>query len=285
MQDTLTPMLFKTGEQIFDDPNFLYEIKWDGFRCLAKKDGRNVSLLSRNGWKMEANFPEVTDALRAVDHDFIVDGELVVFQDGREAFQTLQWRGRLRKEGKIREAAFQYPATLIVFDILQKNGQNLTGLPLTERKCHLTETISSSTRILVNQWIEGKGTVLFEETKRMGHEGIVAKRKDSLYFSGKRVNVWLKIKHWCEETVDVVGYKLRPEFSLLVTKQGKGISAVRQGMKPEEREAFLNVAKELVLEQDKDVVSIQPLLKCVVQFKEWTNEGRLRHPLFVRFVT
>jgi DNA ligase D-like protein (predicted ligase) len=285
MEKQISPMLFKSHAWIFNDPDYIYEIKWDGFRCLARKEQEQVRLISRNGWTMGENFPEIVADLRNIPHRFIFDGELVILQNGLADFSLLQGRGRLRKPERIEEAARNYPATLIVFDILNLDGMDLTAETLLARKQYLAEILPGTGLVVNNSWIEGEGKALFEATRLAGHEGIVAKRKDSIYYPGKRVGHWLKIKHWQEETVVITGYKIRPDFGLLVTTQGKGISTVRQGISPEERQAFLAVAKSLKTAEKAGTVEIRPFLKCIVQYKEWTNDGRMRHPLFLRFVT
>jgi ATP-dependent DNA ligase len=285
MDKYFAPMLFKTQENAFDNPEYIYEIKWDGFRCLAKKEGVVVELISRNGWAMNDNFPEIVSALQAMPMSFIVDGELVVLQGDADDFAALQWRGRLRKKDKIAEAAQNIPATFIVFDILLFEGKDVTGYPLSRRKDILASVIQPSRGILVNEWIVGEGQRLFAQTKAAGREGIVAKRKDSLYYPGKRVGEWRKIKHWREEVVTIVGYKKRPDFGLLVTAAGKEITVVRQGLKPEEQQVFLQVADELKVSEKAGLLYMEPLLKCAVQFKEWTDGGRMRHPKFLHFIT
>lgn len=285
MEKQVSPMLFKTCSYIFNDPNYIYEIKWDGFRCLVHKNSTQVSLVSRNGWKMDDNFPEIVAELQKISHCCTLDGELVILQEGIADFSLLQRRGRLRKPEKMQEAAKKNPATLIVFDILNLDGKDLTNKPLMVRKGYLCDILTTDGSLIVNNsWVEGEGKALFEAARLAGHEGVVAKRKDSCYFPGKRVDDWLKIKHWQEETVVIVGYKTQPDFGLLVTKQGKNVSTVRQGISPEELQAFLTVSKDLTIAEKAGVVELQPFLKCVVQFKEWTNDGRMRHPLFIRFV-
>lgn len=278
-------MLFKTGARVFDDTNYIYELKWDGFRCIAHKKKHIVTLISRNGWCMNKNFPEIVTELGRVPQDFVLDGELIIMGQDVADFAALQWRGRLRKEDKIATAAKALPATYVVFDLLYLNGKFLTDLTLMERKYRLSSDIPALERVIVNDWVEGKGQELFATSKLIGHEGIVAKLKNSLYYPGKRVDTWLKIKHWLEESVTIVGYKTQPDFGLLVTTEGKKISTIRLGIKPEEQQAFLAVVSELIIGEKKGLVSIQPLMKCVVKFKEWTEDGRMRHPTFVRFLT
>lgn len=280
----ISPMLFKSHERIFNDADYIYEIKWDGFRCLAQKENEQVAMVSRNGRLMDGNFPEIVAALRKIPHDFIFDGELVILQKGVADFSLLQRRNYLRKAEKIQDAARKFPATFVVFDILQLNGRDLTNEALMSRKAYLCAILTLDGPIVNNPWVEGDGKALYEAARVAGHEGVVAKRKNSFYYPGRRVDHWLKIKHWQEETVCIVGYKLQPAFGLLVTKQGKSISIVGQGISPEEQQAFLTVAKDLAIAKKEGVVEIQPFLKCVVRFKEWTKDGRMRHPLFCRFV-
>lgn len=285
METQLSPMLLKTHEEIFDHPDYIFEIKWDGFRCLAHKEKNYAALVSRNGWQMNENFPEVMGALEKCTRQVVLDGELVVLRGDRDDFSLIQGRSRLRNPEKIQAAARKYPATLMVFDILRLDGEDITRQPLMARKKYLADLLPVGSCIINLPWVEGEGKALFETAGLAGYEGVVAKRKNSIYLPGTRTGDWLKIKHWREETTIITGYKLQPEFGLLVTQPGKAVSTVRQGISLEERDAFLSVAEELITFQKAGVVEIQPLLKCRVQFKEWTNDGRLRHPLFLRFVT
>lgn len=285
LETELSPMLLKTREEIFDHPDYIYEIKWDGFRCLAHKGEDYTALVSRNGWLMDENFPEIMAALKQCARPVVLDGELVVLWGDRGDFSLLQGRSRLRSPEKIQAAARKYPATLLVFDILRLDGRDVTRQPLMTRKKYLADLLAAGSAMINLPWVEGEGRALFEAARRAGHEGVVAKRKTSIYRPGARTGDWLKIKHWREETTIITGYKLQPEFGLLVTRPGKAVSTVRQGIGPEERTAFLTVAQDLITDQKAGVAEIQPFLKCRVQFKEWTNDGRLRHPVFLRFVT
>lgn len=277
------PMLLTTQEEPFDSDDYIFEIKWDGLRCLAQKTGAQVRLWSRRGYDLTSRFPEIAAALVTISGDCILDGELTVVRQERDDFLTVVRRARLQVPGRIAAAARTSPAVYIVFDILCCDGRDVTAEPLWVRKNLLAARVTSTERVAVNPWVLGQGRALFAVAVARGYEGIVAKKKDSPYVSGVRSPNWLKIKHWREMVVHIIGYKTGRKFALLVAPAGGSATVVQAGLGAAEKRAFLPVAASLVTHMAGDVCYMEPVLQCVVKYKEFTPQGRLRHVRFVRF--
>jgi bifunctional non-homologous end joining protein LigD len=188
-------MLATLHRRPFSDPEWLYEIKYDGFRCLVLKTGEQVDLLSRNGNLFNGSFPEVVDAVATVPGDFVWDAELTVDDAaGRPSFERLQRRAVTRSEKNVRAASRADPARLYVFDALSIDGEDLRGLPLLERKERLRESFDDTKTLIYASGIQGAGEWVFEKAQSLDLEGMIAKRMDSTYQRG-RSRDWLKIKH------------------------------------------------------------------------------------------
>jgi ATP-dependent DNA ligase len=193
------PQLARLQDRMPSGPGWLYEPKWDGFRCLLFKQGPSVRLQSRNGKDLSRNFGEVVQAVRNLP-DCVLDGELVACRDGRQEFEALL--DRLAGGGND-------PATLVVFDALAWEGGDLRELPFVERRAALEELTQSSYLQLTPQTDDPAVAQLWlHESFKLGFEGVVAKKVALPYQSGERCLV--KVKHF--ETVDVVvgGYTGEP---------------------------------------------------------------------------
>src|SRR5690606_31657022 len=192
----LPPMLARRVEEPFDSPGFLFEIKWDGYRCLAFV-GDVVFLQSRGGLDMSPWFPELAAALRALGEvPALLDGEVVAWRDGRPDFAALQRRARLRRPEAIRAAAARDPVSLIAFDLPVAGGRDLTRLPCEERRGQLHRIVAPAAtagRVTCSEAVIARGRSLYEAARRVGLEGIVAKRRASRYRPGERSRDWLKI--------------------------------------------------------------------------------------------
>lgn len=190
--DLMLATLFKRP---FSDSEWLFEIKYDGFRCLVVKEGDRVDLLSRNGNSFNGSFPDVVEAVAEVPGDFVWDAELTVDDaTGRPSFERLQRRAVTRAAKSVKAAARLDPARLYVFDALSVDGEDLRALPLSERKEHLRESFSNTQTLIYASGLEGAGEWVFERAKILDLEGMVAKRLDSTYQKG-RSRDWLKIKY------------------------------------------------------------------------------------------
>jgi bifunctional non-homologous end joining protein LigD len=188
-------MLATRHPRPFSDPEWLFEIKYDGFRCLILKAGGRVDLISRNGNSFNGSFPEIVIAISTIPGDFALDAELTVDDaSGRPSFERLQRRAVTRTAKNVKAAAWSDPARLYVFDALSIDGEDLRGLPLTQRKARLRDSFDDTKTIIYASGIEEVGEWVFAKAVSLDLEGMVAKRLNSTYQRG-RSRDWLKIKH------------------------------------------------------------------------------------------
>ncbi|HSG64144.1 MAG TPA: DNA ligase D [Gammaproteobacteria bacterium] len=290
------PMLATPGEP-FSHADWVFEIKYDGYRLLAGKERGAVRLISRNGNDFTAVFPEIEEALSALPYDdFLLDGEVVVHDaDGLPSFAGLQQRGRLTRTVDIGRAAVQWPATLYAFDLLLYGDYDLRRLPLTARKGVLRELLPTVGPIRLSEHIEGAGEAMFERLKDLKVEGIVAKRSGSAYV-GRRSPDWVKASARSSDDFAVVGYTPpkggRSGFgALLLAQRGADgwVYTGRVGGGFTERdleviEPRLAGAGRGEPPRDAETVPgarwIEPELAVEVHFKQRSPSGRLRQPTF-----
>jgi bifunctional non-homologous end joining protein LigD len=285
-------------ERRFSDPEWIFEPKLDGVRCLAFRDGDEVRLLSRTQRSMNDSYPEVVEALAAAPaSEFVIDGEIVAFAGGRTSFETLQRRMQIRDADAARRtgvAVFYY-----VFDILHLDGRDLTGLPLRERKAALRKALSFSGPIHFVSHRNRDGEALYKEACRKGWEGLIAKRADSPY-RGKRSPDWLKFKCSHEQELVVGGFTApqgsRQQFGALLVgyyegkelryagKVGTGfneatLAALGEKLRKLEQPdpPFADPVRDL----PRQARWVKPKLVAQVGFGEWTRTGRLRHPRYL----
>ncbi len=292
-------MLAKQIEVPFDDKNWLYEIKWDGYRAIAELENGNVKLYSRNGITFENSYPLVVQELKKIRADAVVDGEIVVLNDeGHPEFQLLQHY----------ESNIHRPIHYYVFDILSLNGHNTCELPLLERKELLEGIIKSSAVVKYSDHILGKGTAFFNVSTAKNLEGIMAKKADSHYYIGKRTNEWLKIKNHKTQEAIITGYTdpggARKYFGALVLgikdarpddPVGRGdrlkyIGHTGSGFNQQSLKEMWNLLQPLKqsnspfnekVKTNMPVTWVKPELVCDIKFAEITREGMLRHPIFL----
>jgi bifunctional non-homologous end joining protein LigD len=296
------PMLAETREQPFSKAGWLFELKLDGYRVRAGREADQGRLITRNGHDIAAGFPEIARALSALPFDgFILDCELVVPDEaGRPSFQRLQNRARVNRALDVRRAAVESPGLLYAFDLLAFEGYDVRPLPLDKRKSLLERIVPHVGPIKYLEHFAKDGEALYEQVVKLGLEGIVAKKADSSYRAGRSPN-WLKIRADRTDDFVVVGFT-RPKGSrsgfgaldLGAYEDGKLVYAGRAGSGFTEKEL-----KEVsaVLErgvrptpaftgpvpQDEGHTWVEPTLVVEVRYKEWTDEGLLRQPVFVRF--
>jgi DNA ligase-1 len=299
----LKPMLALTSDP-FDSHDFLFEPKWDGFRCLAYLERDSTLLKSRNGSDLTGCFPELTFLHNhVVGTPAILDGEIIAFQGGRESFYLLLQRLRSPSpKAPVGGSTPLVPAIFIAFDILYSRGESVLTLPLEERKELLERVVvkGGSEHLLVNSYILQAGKALFEAAVAQGREGIMAKKLDSPYLPGKRTKLWLKIKP--DKTVEavVVGFipKTDKTFASLVLGQYSPdgqlvhVGNVGTGFTERTMEELLVELKPLVawekpLVQDlppgtQNVIWVKPQMVVEVNYLEYTPAGTLRHPVYRR---
>lgn len=286
------PMLAKETDTAFDDAGWLYEIKWDGYRAIAEINKGSAELYSRNGISFNNKYPVVYNSLMKIKHTAVLDGEIVVLNEkGFPSFQKLQHY----------EDNTQFPLCYYVFDLLSLDGKDTTQLPLVERKELLQKLVGNKNPVIkYSDHITGKGKAFFAATGKQGLEGIMAKKSDSEYHKGTRSSNWLKIKHHQSDEAVIVGFTQptggRKYFGALVLAirdedglkyaghTGSGfteqtLKEVYEKLKP------LHTTKSPFKEKVKTnmpVTWVKPAFVCELKFTEWTTDGKMRHPIFLR---
>lgn len=179
----------------FSAEGWLFELKYDGFRCLTRKIGSRVELISRQGNVMNPSFPDIVAAINCVPGDFVWDAELTVDDpNGRPSFERLQSRARTSVPMRVRAAMRDNPARLYVFDMLASGERDIRSLRLAERKEALRGSFDDTGTLVFVSGIVSAGVWVFKQAQAHDLEGIVAKRLDSTYQRG-RSHDWLKIKY------------------------------------------------------------------------------------------
>jgi bifunctional non-homologous end joining protein LigD len=296
------PMKARLSEHLPTSDEWVYEIKFDGFRGLALKDGPEVRLISRNNRELGPKFPEILSALHKLPcNQLLLDGELVAMDDkGRSSFQLLQGSGEAPGDSA---GLFFY-----VFDLLNVNGRDTTGLPLMKRKALLQTLIRGrSDCIRYSDIITGDIEELSRMMRQMGLEGLIAKKRNSPYEIGSRSGAWIKFKWGYEQEFVVGGYTdpegSRPYFGsvlvgyydgpnlIFVGKVGTGFNTKllkslydRFQQMHTERAPFSNLPERggvIGPSQMRFCKWVRPELVCQVRFTEWTRDNHLRQPVFL----
>ncbi len=297
------PMLATLGTvgDLDDESDWAFEMKWDGIRAIAVVNGDDVGLFTRKGNDVTVAYPEVVEALAALElDDSILDGEIVALNDdGAPDFGLLQQRMGLTKPAEIEAAAKRVEATYMVFDLLSAHGQGLRNDPYVDRRAALAKLdVDDGHTILVPPAYDGTLAKAIASSKRLGLEGVIAKRRESRYVGEKRSSSWIKIKHQRMQEVVIGGWKggagSRAGMigSLLlgvpsddglqyVGKVGTGftqrsLADLQKKLAPLERKTspFTSVPREV----ERDAHWVTPRIVGEVAFGEWTHGGNLRHP-------
>ena len=199
-------MLAQTADP-FDSEQHVFEPKWDGMRCIAYLRDRKVELQNRNLKTVTKSYPELeTIASHVNSNAAVLDGEIVVLEKGLPSFDLLQYRFGANDPLQIRMLSRKMPTTYIAFDLLHLNGRDLVNSPLTDRRQKLAKLIANGPHMLLSQYVPAHGKSYFKNALRLGFEGAMAKKVDSVYQIGIRSEDWLKLKH--VKTLDcvVAGY-------------------------------------------------------------------------------
>ena len=296
-------MMATPSRDAFADPDWLYELKLDGFRLVAVIREGKVRLLSRRGNDAGRQFPELQELSRLVQPaGAIIDGEIVALgEDGSPSFSLLQqrtgWKGGTTGE----EPHASVPVRFYAFDILHYEGLSLLRVPLRERRRLLQASLLPGPHVSILDSFSGAdGPVLYKVVKQQGQEGVLAKRLDSIYEPGRRSRAWLKIKAVKEQDCVVVGFTApnpgRQHFgslALAVFEGGKLAYAGLVGsgfdgrtLAAVKKELDQRVVARTPLEARKDLAPrgitwVRPDLLCQVKYTEWTRDHILRQPTFL----
>jgi len=274
----------------FTRSGWWFELKYDGYRILAERRGRQVRLRYRGGSDPSEQFPEVVESLRSLpSDDFILDGEVVVEDsEGRPSFSLLQQRAQ-----RARPPPGANPATYWTFDLLAAEGRDLRGLPLARRRELLRGLTADGGRVRCVEPVETEGEAFYEAVKQMGLEGIVAKRSDGAHHAGRGTD-WQKVVTHHVGDFAVVGHTRELTSLALATHDGtEFVYAGRVGSGLGPREAS-RVERELGehrrptppcrdAPRDRDLLWVDPTLVAEVRYKEWERGGSPRAPVFCRF--
>jgi len=288
----IDPMLIKNEAAPFNDINYIYELKLDGTRCLAYLDNESTDLRNKRYVHLTPIFPELQDIHRQAKEKCILDGELIVQgSDGKPNFADIQRRCLMSNAIKINLASKKAPATFIAYDILYLNGDSLLELPLMERKALLQATVQENKRIAISRYISEHGIDLYELTVNQNLEGIVAKKKDSIYVPGKRSKAWIKIKNMCDDDYVIVGYLFKERGKTLILAQYNSQKQLIYkghvtGISAETFKRVTEIDKydcpllPPIPDSNHNAIWIKPELVCKVEYMHKTANGGLRQPVF-----
>ena len=203
----MRPMLATRGTRVPSGAEWLHEVKWDGMRVLVEVRGGRLRIWSRNENDVTVSFPELHDLAAAVGHDVLLDGEVVAFADGIPTFGALADRMHVGSARRAALLAQSNPVTLLVFDLLSLDGEDLTGRPLSDRRAALEELGLAGAHWQVPAAYDD-GAMLMHATAQQGLEGVVSKKRASRYVPGRRTPDWLKFPHRDTTSYVVGGWRL-----------------------------------------------------------------------------
>lgn len=289
-EKNIKPMLISEMTEPFNDPDWIYELKFDGIRCIAYLD-KDTELRNKRNLRLLPKFPELADIYKNVGERCILDGELVILKNGVPDFFEIQKRALTSNNFKIQLSADKYPASFVVFDILYLADKELINLPLMERKAILSKTVTESPKLAISRFIPEMGTELFEVAKAQKLEGVIAKKKDSKYYFDKRTKEWIKFKFLKDMDFVVCGYIIKERgITSIILGQYRGSELIYKGhvtmgvrhkdlMRCEtmDHPPFAEIPPG-----NENAVWLKPELVCTVQFMP-NDKGMLRQPVFKGF--
>lgn len=293
----MRPMLATRGRSVPPGDDWLHEIKWDGYRALAHVRDGAVRMTSRTEKDMSASFPEF-EALGTLPDGVILDGEIVVFSEGVPLIHGVAERFQVQNRQRAARLAETYPATLMVFDVLECLGQSVLGQPLEERRRLLDALPLGETEVARISPTYPDGAALLEAARAQSLEGIVSKRRGSIYRPGVRSPDWLKFPlreqasfvvggfRWergggrvgslliGEPTEDGLVYRGRVALAVPARTERAMAEQLQNGRAP--ASPFVETPAE-----EGDAEWVSPLIVVDVEFLDRTPDGRLRHPVYV----
>ena len=294
LPDRISPMLAQAGPP-FDSPDHLFEIKWDGTRCIAFVRAGGLGLQNRRFIEMRDRYPELA-CLLGLPVGTVLDSEIIVLKDGRPSFECLQQREHLLDPRRIGILVKRLPATMMAFDLLYDRGRCIMALPLSERRARLAELVRKlgSPHVIATDAVVEHGQRFFAEIERHALEGMMAKRLSSAYLPGRRSPHWIKVKVARTGEFDIIGYTQRegePVVSALALGEPHGRGWHFKGKvgsgftEPQRGELFRALSNCPPLPHPPKNVA-EPIawratgLRCRVRFFEKTPTGMLRAPVF-----
>jgi bifunctional non-homologous end joining protein LigD len=296
-----SPMLATLGteNEIDPDDGWAFEMKWDGIRAVGTVSQGTVSLTSRNDKDLTATYPELLALADSVEGDAVLDGEIVALNSvGRPDFGLLQTRMNLTRPSDVEAARKRAPVQYLLFDILELDGESLVKRSYDERRSALESAVRSRGPIQVPPAFDGELDAAMESSRKLGLEGVMAKRRDDAYVSGRRTRSWIKLKHHRTQEVVIGGWRpgkgSRQDTvgSLLLgipTEEGlRYVGRVGTGFADRDladlKRRFSSLSRKTTpligvpALDARDAQWVRPSLVGEVEFSEWTPTGRLRQP-------
>jgi bifunctional non-homologous end joining protein LigD len=307
LPQSLTPMLATAGVLPPDDGSWAFEFKWDGIRVLLWVNGGRPRAVSRGGKEITASFPELREVAAAVGSDQVVlDGEIVVLDEsGRPSFSRLQHRLNLVSARDVKQAAVRHPISLVVFDLLHLNGRSVEALPYDQRRTLLEQLeLSGPQWGITPSFTDIPGSDVLRSAVGLGMEGVVAKRRASVYRPGVRSRDWIKVKNQRTQEVVIGGWtagkgERQATFGALllgVPAHGDSrpldyVGKVGTGFGERSRRDLLATLSRMVRKTspfagalpapvESAATWVRPVAVGEVTFTEWTADGLFRHPVW-----
>jgi len=289
-EKNIKPMLISEMTEPFNDPDWIYELKLDGIRCIAYL-GEDTELRNKRNDRLLFKVPELANIHHQAKERCILDGELVILKNGVPDFFELQKRALTTNQFKIQLSSEKFPASFVAYDILYRKDTQLTDLPLLERKKFLADVVIEHPKLAISRFIPEKGIELFAVAKHQGLEGVVAKKNNSKYYLDKRTRDWIKFKFLADQDFVVCGYIIKEKgITSIILGQYNGEELIYQGhvtfgvkygdLKKQET---MSSSPFLTTPPGNDnAVWLKLLLVCVVQYMP-NEKGTLRQPVFKGF--
>jgi DNA ligase D-like protein (predicted ligase) len=284
----------------FESRNHFFETKWDGFRALAFVEKGELRLVGRRKTDFTPRFPELHAALRKLPAGTVLDGEIIHLTDGRPDFHALLARERSYVSSRQPDAvklARARPVQFMAFDLLYERGKTIMPLPLHERRVRLDKLLMNrvNKHLAISEGRVGGGIALFNRINKLGLEGVMAKKLDAPYEPGVRSGAWVKFKQRKSMPCVILGYEpstARGIKSVVVAADVEGtlkfVGQVGSGLGNAMSSQLLRAFRSATIPQPivpaagvaRTVKWVRPEWMCSVSFAEWTNDGRLRQPVF-----
>jgi len=288
----IKPMLLSEVKEPFDSPEYIYELKLDGIRCIAYLDGQGTELRNKRNLRLNATYPELKEIHKQTNTRCILDGELLIMREGKPDFFEIQRRSLMSDKFRIELAAAKLPVSFTAYDILYTGDRQITDLPLMERKKILDDTVLGNQSLSVSRYIEGKGVNFYNLTVRHELEGIVAKQKDSKYYFDKRSKDWIKIKNLLDDDFVVCGYMEKEQnvTSIILGQYDNGRlmykGHVTLGVSSRDfgilsrGERLPGAPFTIYPAGNEGAIWLKPQHVCTVKYMMKTGSGGLRQPVF-----
>lgn len=268
----ISPMLLQRVPEPFDSEDYLSELKLDGIRLLLTKFNDKFRLYTRHNNEVTSLFPEIYKDLQ-LPNGTVLDGELIVPGDkGSPDFDAVMERFKSKKSN--------FPLQFCVFDILYYKEEKVTSFPLIKRKELINSLDFNTERVIPVQWMIGNGIAYFNLVKEMDLEGIVLKKKDSMYQIDKRSDHWLKVINYKYQDVLITGILKKNQSFILSSLDKEHSLGVMEFVPIQERKKIYMAIEETGSVENDGVIWLKQVLPCNVKFRNWTKNNKLRIPSF-----